>query len=137
MKTKTVAIGLIENDEQQFLISQRYDPKIAEAHMKWDFPGGTIDFGETPEDALRREILEETGLTVTIGEMIPKCYSNVWAHEDFKIHAIVLCYRCKLVSGELNLSDYKIHDLKWIDRNDFNKYDFLPSIKFFLEKVNF
>lgn len=137
MKTKMVVIGLVENDKHQFLISQRYEPKILEAHMKWDFPGGTIDFGETPEDALKREILEETGLNVAVHEMVPKCYSNVWTHEDFKVHAIVLCYRCKLIDGNLNLNDHKIHDLKWIYKNDFDKYDFLPSVNLFLKDINF
>lgn len=69
--------------------------------------------------------------------MIPKCYSKVWIHEDFKIHAIVLCYRCKLIDGKLSFNDYKINDLKWINKDDFNKYDFLPSIKGFLEMANF
>lgn len=133
MKTKIVVTGLIKNDKGQFLISQRNDPKIAEAHMKWDFPGGVIDFGETPEVALKREIAEETGLSVMVEEMIPVCYSKVWSHENFKIHAIVLCYHCNLIGGDFNLSDFKINDLKWIERKDFEEYDFLPSIKLFLE----
>ena len=133
MKTKIVVTGLIENDKNQFLISQRSDPKIAEAHMKWDFPGGAIDFGETPKEALKREIKEETSLDVIIGEMIPECYSKVWLHEDFKIHAVVLCYRCKLIGGTLSSKDHKINDLKWISKREFDEYDFLPSIKLFLK----
>ncbi|EKD44230.1 MAG: MutT/NUDIX family protein [uncultured bacterium (gcode 4)] len=105
--------------------------------MKWDFPGGTVDFWETLEETLKREIMEETGLNITVNEMIPRCYSNVWIHEDFKIHAMVFCYRCKLIGGEISLNDHKIHDLKWIDKNDFCNYEFLPSIKLFLDEVNF
>ncbi|MFA6183546.1 MAG: NUDIX domain-containing protein [Parcubacteria group bacterium] len=137
MKTKAVVIGLIENDEQKFLISQRYEPKIKEADMKWDFVGGTIDFGETPQETLKREVMEESGLNVGVGEMLPMCYSKVWEHDDYKVHAIVLCYKCKLIGGELKIGDYKINDLKWVGKNEFKNYDFLPSINLFLEKINF
>lgn len=137
MKTKVVAIGLIENDNNEFLISLRHEPKIKEANMKWDFVGGAIDFGETPQEALGREVMEETGLDVEVGEMLPMCYSKVWKHDDFKIHAIVVCYHCKLISGELKIGVYKIKDLRWIKKEEFKNHEFLPSINLFLEKINF
>lgn len=137
MRTKLVVVGLIENDKNQFLISQRFEPTIKDAHMKWDFVGGKIEFGETPEEALKREVMEETGLDVKVKDMVPCCYSNVWNHDDFKIHALVICYRCKVLAGECNISDRKINDLKWISKDEFKNYDFLPTIDLFLKKINF
>lgn len=137
MKTKVVAIGLIKNDEQKYLISQRFEPKIKDAHMKWDFVGGTIDFGETPQEALKREVMEESGLNVEVGEMLPMCYSKVWNHDEYKIHAIVMCYYCKLIGGNLMIGEDKINDLKWISKDEFKNYNFLPTIDLFLEKINF
>lgn len=138
MKTKVVVIGLIENDENKFLISLRHEPKIKDADMKWDFVGGAIDFGETPQEALKREVMEETGLTVEVGEMLPACYSNVWEHDEYdKLHVIVLCYKCKFKDGEMKIGVYKIKELRWIKKEEFKNYDFLPTIDMFLEKINF
>lgn len=136
-KTKIVVTGLIENDKNQYLISQRYDSRIPKAHLKWDFIGGAIDFGESAEEAFKREIMEESGLRVSVHEMIPKCFTKVWDHDECRIHAIVLCYRCKLIDGELHLNDRKINELKWISKQEFSEYDFLPSIHQFLEAAKF
>ncbi|EKE10746.1 MAG: hypothetical protein ACD_15C00205G0008 [uncultured bacterium] len=137
MKTKLIVIGLIENENNKFLISQRSDPKIEEAHLKWDFVGGKIEFGESPEEALKREVKEETGLNVEVEKMIPICFSKVWEHEEYKLHVMVLCYFCQAIDGELKIGDLKIKDLRWIEKDEFSKYDFLPSINLFLEKINF
>jgi len=138
MKTKVVVIGLIENDKGEFLISLRHEPKIKEADMKWDFVGGAIDFGESPEEALKREIKEEANLEVEIGEMMPMCYSKVWEHDIYdKLHIVLLCYHCKLLGGEMKIGAYKIKELRWVNKNEFRNYDFLQSINLFLEKINF
>lgn len=137
METKLVVIGLIENDQHQFLISLRNDPKIKEAHLKWDFVGGQIEFGESPEEALKREVKEETGLNVSVGEMAPMCFSKVWEHDDHKLHVMVLCYSCKVIDGAMRMGDWKIQELRWIEKDEFPNYDFLPSINLFLKKISF
>ncbi len=51
-KTKLVVLGLIKNDKNQYLLSQRYDLDVPEAHLKWDLVGGTNEFGEDLEETL-------------------------------------------------------------------------------------
>ncbi|MDD4332849.1 MAG: NUDIX domain-containing protein [Patescibacteria group bacterium] len=132
-KSKLVVLGLVENQNHEYLLSQRYDPDVPEAHLKWDLPGGTNEFGESLEETLEREMLEETGLKIAIIKMFPKSISHLWNHKDFKQHAIVVCYYCKMLDVTLHLNDHKIQDLKWVQFSELDMYDFLPTTKCFIE----
>jgi mutator protein MutT len=134
-KKKLIVLGLIQNDKNEYLLSQRYDPDVLDAHLRWDLPGGTNEFGESLEDTLKREILEETGLEIKILEMLPKSTSRKWKHKDYSIHVVVFCYHCMYVKGEIHLNDYKINNLKWVKNDDFKNYDFLPTTKVFIDMV--
>lgn len=135
-KQKLVVLGIIKNPEGNILVSQRLDPKIKEAHLKWDVPGGTNEFGESLEETLKREIFEETGLNVEINELIPKCVSKNWEHQDYLQHTLVFCFKCKLINGELCLKDHKINQLKWVKPEEALKLDLLPTTEEFLKYHN-
>ena len=70
MKKLQISVGIIRNAEGEIYITQR----AADAHManKWEFPGGKIESGETPEEALVRELQEEVGITVTTLQQFDK-----------------------------------------------------------------
>ncbi|MCS3405693.1 8-oxo-dGTP diphosphatase MutT [Serratia sp. AKBS12] len=68
MKHVNIAVGIIRNAQQEIFITRR----AADAHMAgfWEFPGGKIELGETPEQALTRELLEETGIKAEGAELL-------------------------------------------------------------------
>jgi len=123
MKTVDVAAAIIEKGGK-FLIAKRK----AGRHLsgKWEFPGGKIEQGETPEACLERELREEFGIeTETLGFVA----ESVFDYGEKKIR--LLGYRSHYISGEFELNDHD--EVQWIDITDFNRYDFaeadLPLIK--------
>ncbi|KKM59830.1 8-oxo-dGTP diphosphatase MutT [Yersinia pestis] len=77
MKHLQIAVGIIRNSQQEIFITQR----AADSHMAgfWEFPGGKIEQGETPEIALKRKLLEETGIVVqqaTLLTMLEHTFSD-------------------------------------------------------------
>jgi len=135
-KQMLVVIGIIEDGDGKILVSQRSDPKIPEAHLKWDVPGGKNEIGESLAETLAREILEESGLNVEVLDMLPDCVSKEWEHEDYLQHVLVFCYRCKLIGGELHLNDHRINELKWVSPLEAQGLDLLPTTKVFIDLFN-
>lgn len=132
---RTGVIGIIENKRGEILISQRFQPEIPKAHLKWDVPGGKIEAGETAKQALLREISEETGLTVEILKKLGKPIFPIWELADSLLHIKLYCYRCRLVNGKIKLNDPKIQDLKWIKKSEIVNFDFLDTTKSFLNLI--
>jgi len=130
---KLIVLGFILNEKKKILITQRFDPDIPEAHLKWDVPGGKNEFSESLEETLTREIKEETGLEANIEKMIPLSYSRFWEHTDFHLHVIVLGYICRYKNGKPTLGDKKINEMKWVNHEELQKYEFLPTTKIFMD----
>lgn len=133
MIQKLVVLGIVENESGEILISQRFEEILPEVHLKWDLPGGKNEIGESLEETIKREILEETGLNVEVLELLPKAVSKIWNYEKHKQHTLLFCFRCKLLGGKMHLEDGKINDLRWINQDKVKEFDFLPKSREFID----
>lgn len=109
--TRTLQVGvkaLIQDEQGKILLLQRSKPFHGEDFCRWDIPGGRIDTEETQEAALRREVKEETNLT--LGEIV-----EVFHVQDIlfdpKLHVVRVTYRVK-ASGEVSISEEHT-DARW------------------------
>jgi ADP-ribose pyrophosphatase YjhB (NUDIX family) len=89
---KLAVFGIITNENDQILLCHRCDYDL------WNLPGGGVEVGESPTDALIREVKEETGL-----DIIPYKLTGVYSKPDK--NELVLSFTCKVVGGELALND--------------------------------
>lgn len=114
---KQVTAAVIERNGK-ILIAQRKQGDALSG--KWEFPGGKIEPGETPEQCLRRELMEEFGVDTKIGQFI--C-SSKFEYKHLPIELLV--YRATHISGEYKLND---HDrIEWVVLSDLGKYDFASA----------
>ena len=120
-----VVAGAIVKDKKVFAAQRGKSGKTA---FKWEFPGGKINPGETPEEALARELIEELSIHVKVHELI---YSVVDEYEDVILH--IDTYRCSLISGTPTLSEHI--DMAWSDKNELDKLNFSPADAPVLAKI--
>ena len=106
-KQLIVSVGLIQRNST-FLITRRYSPSHPQWHHRWEFPGGKIETGETPEEALHREIFEETGLTVESTQLLG-VHTHHWNLGSGVQQTFLLLYHCFAKNGEVILNP-KVND---------------------------
>jgi 8-oxo-dGTP diphosphatase len=100
-----VVCGVIENTQGEFLACLR--PAGKHLGGCWEFPGGKVDFGETPESALVRELAEELGVLVEVERALSPV---IWDYGDRVIR--LLPFRCRLVQGEPRAIEHEA--LLWV-----------------------
>jgi 8-oxo-dGTP diphosphatase len=106
-----VVCGVIENSEGRFLACLR--PAGKHLGGLWEFPGGKVDPGESPESALVRELQEELAVDVEVGLPLT---AVIWSYEERTIR--LLPFRCSIVGGELRAIEHE--KLCWCLPEDFN-----------------
>jgi mutator protein MutT len=117
-----VACGVIRR-EGKILIAQRKPTSRLEP-LKWEFPGGKIEFGENPPDTLRREIREELDFDIAVGKIL--CVSShTCPSSSPPRHLLMLAYECVYASGTPAPRD--VHDFRWIQAEDLGAYDFAAA----------
>jgi len=124
----TIVVGLITNRKGEILLARRNQPDIPQEHNKWEFVGGGIDFGETPEQALVREVKEESGLDIRIIRLLPKVYIQNWLEQNPQRQIIILSYECEVTGGQLKSGDSEIFELKFVPVEEIKSYDCLPNV---------
>ena len=110
---KYVVAAVIEK-KGKFLIAQRK----AGSHLerKWEFPGGKVEEGETLEEALSRELLEEFGIKAEIDRLFCETYFD-YGDVSIKLSA----FRVILFSGDITLKEHE--RIEWIEPKDYRLYD--------------
>ena len=125
-----VALAMITDVEGKILLARRNDPSIPDAHDLWEFVGGKVEFGETPEEALVREVREETGLDVKIEKLLPKVHTSMWQKDNGdELQVFLFLYACTIIGGALHESpvDPKISELRFIMLDDIPQYLMIPK----------
>jgi len=125
--------GIVIDSEGRILVLQRDRDWHKEAHKKWEFPGGKVDFGEHPEETCIREIFEESGYNASVRKVLPKIESSYWEYEDRDSQQILICYVCDLIDGNPNLEDHGVMKLKWCLPDEIFELEVLPKTHEFLK----
>ncbi|WP_408918984.1 (deoxy)nucleoside triphosphate pyrophosphohydrolase [Corynebacterium tuberculostearicum] len=111
-------VGAVFHDGERFLACRKKPGKPLEGH--WEFPGGKIEPGETPEQALEREIREELNLIAEVGQKV----TTTTYEYDFATIELTTFY-CTLVDGDLRLTD---HDAtKWVTSTEAANLTWAPA----------
>ncbi len=121
-----VVAALIQDGQARVLITQRR-PQAFMA-LKWEFPGGKVEPGESDEQALMREIQEELNVSIQVLEHFA---GIVYSYPDFSVDFHV--YRCSILDGELK--KIAVNDFKWVSISDLDSFDFPPADQPTIEKL--
>ena len=124
MKTVPVAAAIIRKEDRIFATQRGYGLY----KDGWEFPGGKIEPGETPEQALAREIREELDTDILVGE---KLIQVEYDYPDF--HLSMGCYLCTIRAGNLTLKEHE--SAKWLRMDELYTVQWLPADQIAAEKL--
>ncbi len=125
-KTIHVVGAIIENDRQEIFCALRNAPMVLANY--WEFPGGKIEPGETPQQALYREILEEFNCIIQVGEPVTE---TLYEYEQFFVH--LETYLATIVKGTPQISEHA--EAKWVPRQQLLELSFAPADLPSIEKL--
>ena len=124
MKTIKVVAAIIKDDDRIFATQRGY----GEFKDGWEFPGGKVEAGETPQKALEREIMEELETVMSVGELI-----DTIEYDYPNFHLSMDCFWCKIVSGKLVLKEAE--DARWLTKDMLDSVEWLPADVALIEKI--
>ena len=129
MKTVKVVAAIIkavnENGETIIFATQR---GYGDFKGGWEFPGGKIESGETPQEALKREIIEELDTEVAVGELM-----DTVEYDYPQFHLSMDCFWCQIVRGNLVLKEHEA--ARWLTKDELNNVEWLPADITLIEKI--
>ena len=113
-------------DGEKIMICQR--PEHKSRPLRWEFPGGKVEAGETKEAALARECREELDIELAVGEIFAE---STFVYPDISVHLTLL--EARIVSGEPKLLEHR--DIRWITPEEAHLFEFSPADVPFVEKL--
>ena len=129
MKTIRVVAAVIKavnkNGESIIFATQR---GYGEFKGGWEFPGGKIEAGETPREALKREIMEELDTEISVGELV-----DTIEYDYPQFHLSMDCFWCEIVKGDLVLKEQE--DARWLTKEQLDDVGWLPADIELVEKI--
>ncbi|QUO31013.1 8-oxo-dGTP diphosphatase MutT [Faecalicatena sp. Marseille-Q4148] len=124
MKTIRVVAAIIIDNKKVFATQRGY----GEFKDGWEFPGGKIDIGETPEEALIREIKEELDTEVEVLELL-----DTVEYDYPNFHLSMDCFICKIKTGDLVLKEHEA--ATWLTKDNLYSVEWLPADQELIEKI--
>ena len=124
MKTINVVAAITIKDHKIFATQRGY----GEFKNGWEFPGGKIETGETPQQALKREIREELDADINVGELF-----DTIEYDYPNFHFSMNCFLCTLTSDQLVLQEHEA--AKWLTRDNLDSVAWLPADVTIIEKL--
>ena len=125
MKTIEVVAAIIHDSVGRIFATQRGYGDFKDG---WEFPGGKMEPGETPEEALKREIWEELETKIMVENLL-----TTVDYDYPNFHLTMHCYWCSIESGSLTLVEHEA--AKWLKLSEINSVDWLPADKIVVEEL--
>ena len=125
MKQIEVVAAIIHKDGRIFATQRGY----GDWKDWWEFPGGKMEVGESPEEALRREIREELSTEISVDE-----YICTVEYDYPKFHLKMHCYFCSLISEALHLNEHEA--ARWLAKDELDSVKWLPADVLVVNEIN-
>ena len=125
MKQIEVVAAMIHDSEGRIFATQRGYGDFKDG---WEFPGGKMEPGESPEEALRREIWEELETRIVVERLV-----QTVDYDYLKFHLTMHCFLCSIESGCLTLKEHEA--ARWLSKDQLDNVDWLPADKIVVRKL--
>lgn len=120
-----VTCAVIEQDGTVLIAQRKPDSHLA---LKWEFPGGKLEWGEDPRSGLKREIREELGIEIEVGDVL-----EIVSHTYEDRHVLLIAYACRYQAGNVKLLD--VHDVRWVKPDELRTVELAPADVPIMEKL--
>ena len=125
MKQIEVVAAIIHDSKERIFATQR---GYGDYKDYWEFPGGKMEQGETPEEALKREIWEELETQIEVERLV-----TTIEYDYPKFHLTMHCFWCSIESGNLLLKEHEA--ARWLNSDELDSVEWLPADKVVVEAI--